>query len=285
KLRNLKNAIKKWQVDVRKNDRSQKCANISEIHDIEKKIDDVLDLIQRARIKWDIEGDENSKFFHGIINSKRRMQAIAGILHDDFLESHISLDEVKNAVWECGSNKAPGLDGANSSFFTLIPKISNPLFVKDFRPISLIGTPYNIISKLLANRLSKVIDKRQWNWSSSNIGTCNTAYLNDLLLEISQIDISVDEDTCTWVLSNDGTFSVKSVRRLIDSKLLPFISTPNVCDKFLPQKATKAKYRRLYVIFAALFWWIWRYRNSVTFSSDSIKKGDLFDNIHASSFS
>nr|GEZ11344.1 hypothetical protein [Tanacetum cinerariifolium] len=50
-------------------------------------------------------------------------------------------------------------------------------------------------------------------------------------------------------------------------------------------QATKAKSIRLYVIFAALFWWIWRYRNSVTFSSDSIKKGDLFDNICASSFS
>nr|GEU78008.1 hypothetical protein [Tanacetum cinerariifolium] len=174
---------------------------------------------------------------HGIINSKRRTQAIAGILHDgdwitkpplikdvfinyykdkfqthdsqviftsianspilfhhdrDFLESHISLDEVKNVIWECSSNKAPGLDGfsftfikkysdlmkmdifkfvnyffasgsmpqgANSSFFTLIPNINKPLSVKDFRPISFIGTHYKIISKLISNRLSKVIDK------------------------------------------------------------------------------------------------------------------------------
>nr|GFA97663.1 hypothetical protein [Tanacetum cinerariifolium] len=202
----------------------------------------------------------------------------------------------------------------------------------------------------------------------SDIGTRNTAYLNDLLLKISQIDNSVDEDTCIWVLSNDGTFSIKSARRLIDSKLLPSIPTLTMWDKFLPRKvniflwrlsldlllhrlnlssrgldipsiscsfcngnvesadhvffecdlvkeilchvrkwcdisiptfvsydtwnswfstwqATKATSRRLYVIFAALFWWIWRYRNSVTFSSDSIKKGDLFDNIRASSFS
>nr|GFB67102.1 hypothetical protein [Tanacetum cinerariifolium] len=36
----------------------------------------------------------------------------------------------------------------------------------------------------------------QWNWSRYDIGTHNTTYLNDLLLKISQIDISVDEDTC-----------------------------------------------------------------------------------------
>ncbi|GKA04326.1 putative RNA-directed DNA polymerase, eukaryota, reverse transcriptase zinc-binding domain protein [Tanacetum coccineum] len=49
--------------------------------------------------------------------------------------------------------------GANSSFFTLIPKVSNPIHIKDFRPISLIGIHYKIIAKILADRLSKVIDK------------------------------------------------------------------------------------------------------------------------------
>ncbi|GJT54285.1 RNA-directed DNA polymerase, eukaryota, reverse transcriptase zinc-binding domain protein [Tanacetum coccineum] len=106
KLRGLKTAIKKWQADVRKNDRSQKHGILSEIKDIKKKIDDgststsdrekrikllqdidklenleALNLIQKAHIKWDIEGDENSKFFHGMINNKRRSQAITGILH------------------------------------------------------------------------------------------------------------------------------------------------------------------------------------------------------------
>nr|GEV35059.1 putative RNA-directed DNA polymerase, eukaryota, reverse transcriptase zinc-binding domain protein [Tanacetum cinerariifolium] len=696
KLRNLKNAIMKWQVDVRKNDRSHKSVNLSEIHDIEKKIDDGIlhdgDWITKLPLIKDVflnyykdkfQAHDSQVIFTSIANSPILCH------HDrDILESHISLDGVKNVVWECGSNKAPGQDGfsfafikkywdrmkmdifkfvnsffasgsmpqdANSSFFTLILKISNPLSVKDFRLISLIGTHYKIISKLLANRLSKVIDKIvskeqsafilgrqilygpliiskiihwykkrkkkmlifkvnfekafdsvswkyldfilgsldfgskwrswiraclhssrasilinvmeglhcamsnvvnsrlirgiklgssgivlsylfyaddviittdwnphdidniirvlhvfhlasgtgcaagcfpftylglsigghltlikavlgslgiyylsifkapetilnsieslrsrffgvvlkilgiwrglnglkfsllskkeacksalhgqegglnnqvcsfngtwsriigtsnflhskgiiplnsfcfkvgcgtrvcfwkdiwigdsplhtrynrlyrldqdkdcliidrivngqwQWNWSSFDIGTRNTAYLNDLLMEISQINISMDEDTCTWVLSNDGTFSVKSAKRLIDSKLLPSILTPTVWDKFLPRKvniflwrlslyrlphrlnlssrgldiltiscsscngnvesadhATKAKSHRLYVIFAALYWWIWRYRNSVTFSSDSIEKGDLFDNICASSFS
>ncbi|GKC19605.1 RNA-directed DNA polymerase, eukaryota, reverse transcriptase zinc-binding domain protein, partial [Tanacetum coccineum] len=80
------------------------------------------------------------------------------------METRVSLEEVKIAVWDCGSNKASGLDGmmpqgANSSFFTLIPKVSNPIYIKDFRPISLIGIHYKIIAKILANRLSKVIDK------------------------------------------------------------------------------------------------------------------------------
>ncbi|GJT56960.1 putative RNA-directed DNA polymerase, eukaryota, reverse transcriptase zinc-binding domain protein [Tanacetum coccineum] len=80
-------------------------------------------------------------------------------LDSEYLENHVFLDEIKSTIWGCGSNKAPDPDGANSSFFTLIPKVNNPIFIKDFRPISLIGIHYKIIAKILANRLSKVIDK------------------------------------------------------------------------------------------------------------------------------
>nr|GEU43633.1 RNA-directed DNA polymerase, eukaryota [Tanacetum cinerariifolium] len=62
--------------------------------------------------------------------------------------------------------------GANSSFFTLISNISNPLSVKDFCPISLIGTHYKIISKLLSNRFSKVIDKVVSKEQSTFISGC-----------------------------------------------------------------------------------------------------------------
>ena len=94
-------------------------------------------------------------------------------------------DEVKRAVWNCGSDKSPGLEGinfkfikqfwqtikpdflrfldefyvngifprgSNASFIALIPKVLN-----DYRPISLIRCTYKIVAKILANRLKKVM--------------------------------------------------------------------------------------------------------------------------------
>ena len=46
----------------------------------------------------------------------------------------------------------------NASFLTLIPKKSNAINIKDFRPISLVGNVYKLLSKVLANRLRAVLD-------------------------------------------------------------------------------------------------------------------------------
>ncbi|GJT20029.1 RNA-directed DNA polymerase, eukaryota [Tanacetum coccineum] len=48
--------------------------------------------------------------------------------------------------------------GGNSSFIALIPKSQNANMVKDFRPISLIGSLYKIIAKIMANRLVGVLE-------------------------------------------------------------------------------------------------------------------------------
>ncbi|GJT10260.1 RNA-directed DNA polymerase, eukaryota [Tanacetum coccineum] len=190
-----------------------------------------MEAAQKAKVKWAVEGDENFGFFHGIINKKRNIRSIRGVMVDDTwidnpknvkkefldhlverfckpgepmatlqmefpnqiqldqrneLESDVSNDEIKKAVWECGTDKAPGPDGftfgffshfwhlvekevqddvryfsysndlpngCNSSFIALIPKIPDANLVKDFRPISLIGSIYKIIAKILTNRL------------------------------------------------------------------------------------------------------------------------------------
>ena len=45
----------------------------------------------------------------------------------------------------------------NDTFIFLIPKKSDVVEVRDFRPISLIGGVYMIIAKVLANRLKMVL--------------------------------------------------------------------------------------------------------------------------------
>lgn len=47
--------------------------------------------------------------------------------------------------------------GFSSHFVALIPKIKNPQTLNEFRPISLLGCLYKLISKLLADRLKKVL--------------------------------------------------------------------------------------------------------------------------------
>ena len=47
----------------------------------------------------------------------------------------------------------------NSSFLVLIPKRGGVEDLKEFRPISLVGSLYKLIAKVLANRLKKVMNK------------------------------------------------------------------------------------------------------------------------------
>ncbi|GJT70951.1 RNA-directed DNA polymerase, eukaryota, reverse transcriptase zinc-binding domain protein [Tanacetum coccineum] len=110
--------------------------------------------------------------------------------HQYDLEREVSKEELKKAVWDCGNDKSLGPDGftfgfyrhfwpiiekdvfevvkcffncgiipkgCNSSFIALIPKIPDANLVKDFRSISLIGSMYKIIAKILSNRLVGVL--------------------------------------------------------------------------------------------------------------------------------
>ncbi|GJV00413.1 RNA-directed DNA polymerase, eukaryota, reverse transcriptase zinc-binding domain protein [Tanacetum coccineum] len=105
KFRILKAKIRQWNNNNKTMERNKKAAALEELSSIEKKIDEgstspsdtenrlnllheleiidkfaSMDLIQKSRVKWDIEWDENTKFFHGLINQKRRNQMINGIM-------------------------------------------------------------------------------------------------------------------------------------------------------------------------------------------------------------
>ena len=47
----------------------------------------------------------------------------------------------------------------NATFIALIPKKNNASNISDFRPISLVGSVYKILTKVLANRLKVVLDQ------------------------------------------------------------------------------------------------------------------------------
>ena len=47
--------------------------------------------------------------------------------------------------------------GVNSSFVTLIPKNDNPSCLNEYMPISLIGSLYKILAKVLSNRIKQVM--------------------------------------------------------------------------------------------------------------------------------
>jgi retron-type reverse transcriptase len=51
------------------------------------------------------------------------------------------------------------MQSINGSHITLIPKKTSPLTISDYRPISLLNTSIKIVTKLLANRLQKIITK------------------------------------------------------------------------------------------------------------------------------
>ena len=65
-------------------------------------------------------------------------------------------DEVSKAVLDClNAGKIPS--DLNHSFLTLISKVKSPEKVSNFRPIALCNILYKLISKVLANRLKKIL--------------------------------------------------------------------------------------------------------------------------------
>ncbi|GJZ05936.1 RNA-directed DNA polymerase, eukaryota, reverse transcriptase zinc-binding domain protein [Tanacetum coccineum] len=177
KLRLLKDKIKIW-ISVHKDKSSGRLRHLkSDLHNIDSVIDNgggseaealqrsklirdilesenivALELAQKAKIKWALEGDENSKYYHGVVNKKRKNLAIRGVLLDGtWLEKPHS---VKNAFFEHFRDR----------FGNLLPNdisLDKELYantMKEFRPISLIGSIYKIIAKILANRLVTVLD-------------------------------------------------------------------------------------------------------------------------------
>ncbi|KAL4367675.1 hypothetical protein GQ457_05G016460 [Hibiscus cannabinus] len=194
--------------------------------------------IQKSRLRWAVEGDRNTKFFHLVASARRRsnfincLKVVANVINNpaevkkaielhfkDFYNKSLTIpiksfecslnklssesaerlekpfceEEVFAALLSLENSKAPGPDGFNMgflkkiwsslkaevmdffenffkgnitdfsfnhSFIVLIPKSTNLVGIEEYRPISLVGCIYKLLSKVLAMRLRKVLNER-----------------------------------------------------------------------------------------------------------------------------
>ncbi|GKV42356.1 hypothetical protein SLEP1_g49767 [Rubroshorea leprosula] len=132
-------------------------------------------IAQRAKVTWLKEMDSNSAYFHA--KAKEGVQAVDMnvIRRGEVLTTEESEElckpftarEVETALFSIPSNKSPGPDGftsggkilkkINATNITIIPKVSCPNVVSDYRPIAYCNVIYKVISKLLTQRINEVL--------------------------------------------------------------------------------------------------------------------------------
>ncbi|GJS46911.1 RNA-directed DNA polymerase, eukaryota [Tanacetum coccineum] len=128
KLKLLKRKIREWTKDKRANTNNNKKILKEQLAEIDSLLDkgegnvetlnnradifnslqdidklESIELAQKAKIKWGIEGDENTKYYHGILNRQRNQLAIRGVLIDGTWTE--SPDLVKNEFFSHFQNR------------------------------------------------------------------------------------------------------------------------------------------------------------------------------------
>lgn len=206
-------------------------------------------LMQKSRLRWDLEGDRNSKYFHQVVKFRNDRNSIKVLKVGDvsfsdpddikqifldhfrnffsssgdeiifdlknilvnrlppfqasWLVRKFSRDEIWMALQDCPNHFQDFYQnsyiprGSNSSFFTLIPKNSSPELISDFRPISLINSSFKILLKVLANRISAVIDPLVSNTQSTFVKGKN---ISDGILLTNEIVRDMQSNLCDGII-------------------------------------------------------------------------------------
>ncbi|XP_074278280.1 uncharacterized protein LOC141601872 [Silene latifolia] len=140
-------------------------------------------LVQKAKIQWSLEGDINTAYFHNSIKKRVMLNKVLAIEdknghlytegdqiqaaflcgksctqeHCDILNAPVTAEEEVCAAVIIFFEIGKLLQQLNATIITLIPKVDRPSSVTHFRPISCCNVLYKTISKLMCNRMAKVL--------------------------------------------------------------------------------------------------------------------------------
>lgn len=182
-------------------------------------------------------------------------------VENELLTTGFDMEEIREAVWDCEGDKSPGPDGfnfkfiktfwhlfqsdfkrvlddfhslgtwpkgSNASFIALIAKVYVPLGLNDFRPISLVGCIYKVVSKILSKRLhvvlSKIIDANQFTFLGERNMLDSVLVVNEVISEAKY------KKRLTMVFKVDFEKAYESVRW---DFLLYMLRRMNFSDKWI----------------------------------------------------
>ncbi|GJZ00392.1 RNA-directed DNA polymerase, eukaryota [Tanacetum coccineum] len=252
---------------------NERISLLKDIHDLDKRHSS--DLAQKAKI----QSDENSKYFHGIINKKRSQLAIRGVLVDgewiedppkvknEFLEhfsnrfsmptgqtinldshmfqkisidqnadleSDVSLEEIKKAVWECGTNKSPGPDGwiqaCLSSAMGSILVNGSPSSEFKFHKGLKQGDPLSpflfiLVMEKFAHFVQQYLEFRALQRLPR--GSLEEEQFSKLIEDVNSVILSVSNDRWIWSLDlRGGNSRLNLLDCFIDDHLLLAVGAP-----------------------------------------------------------
>nr|GEW57713.1 hypothetical protein [Tanacetum cinerariifolium] len=215
--------------------------------DLWKKLTDIdvnngKDLAQKAKVKWAIEGDESSKFFHGIVNKKGNKWLLEAFLLMKFFRG-VDVDSRKLSWFSWDkviAGKEVGGLGMYSFYvmnryllfkwiwrFKTNPDALWALIIKAIHEkwieCGILKEKFPQLFALEINKQATVFDKLQVGVLSSfrrdPKGGAECTKMEELLSLINSVEFSAEPDIWNWSLSSDGIFSVSSARIHVDEGL------------------------------------------------------------------
>ena len=162
----------------------------------------------------------------------------------DFIDSDITMTDLRKALNEMNENSAPGPNGLTVKFYktfftelsplllkmidraisgeglsaelkqshiTLIPKDSgDPLLTKNYRPISLLNIEYKLITKVLANKITPFLESIVNPDQAAAIKDRNIQNHNHLIRDIITLAHDREDKTCILSMDQQKAFDMVS---------------------------------------------------------------------------